>query len=129
MVAKCVRVEIIGDKEKPLSSDWRKDKFLWKPKAEHYDGVVVLTNPIGKATSVVTYNAITNKKIKTLRFRPHRPTDPTELPVGDAWADYSNNGAWYKKTSPKGILVKVAYKDKTVRTFKLSCPQKRSDGK
>lgn len=128
MAAKCIRVEIIGGVEKPLSSDWRKDKFLWKPKAEHYDGLVVLTNPIGKVSSVIVYT-LKNKKIKTLRFRPHRPTDPTEKPVGDAWADYNDTGADYKKKHPDGILVKVTYKDKKVRTFKLTCPQKRSDGK
>lgn len=121
----CVRAEIIKDKEKPLNSNWRITKFLWKPKADHYDGVAVVTNPIGAVLSVITYDLVTQRKIKTLRYRPH--VGP-EKPVGDAWADDKQNGAWYQKTYPKGILVKVFYKDKSIRVFKLTCPKTRSDG-
>lgn len=120
-----IRAEIIKDKEKPLSNDWRKDKFLWKPDAAHYQGMVVLTLPFTAARSIVVYD-LSNKKIKTLTFRKHTGS---EAPAGDAWADYTQTGAWYHKNYPKGILVKVTYTDKSARTFKLSNPEKRSDGK
>lgn len=124
MVDKCIRAELIGEKEKTLNSNWRITKFLWIPHAAHYDGIAVVTLPIGAVKSVVAYD-LNSKKIKTLAFRPH--TGP-EKPVGDAWADSKQDGSWYHKNYPKGILVKVAYKDKSVRTFKLTCPQNRSDG-
>lgn len=120
----CVRAEIIKDKEKPLSSNWRVTKFLWKPKADHYDGIAVVTLEIGAVVSVVVYD-LGNKKIKTLTFRPH---SGPEKPIGDAWADYKQDGSWYQKNYPKGILVKVSYKNKSIRTFKLTCPKTRSDG-
>lgn len=121
----CIRAEIIKDKEKPLGNNWRVTKFLWKPDAAHYKGMVVLTLGFGAAKSVIAYD-LDSKKIKTLLFRPHTGS---EAPAGDAWADFTQTGAWYKKNYPKGILVKVTYKDKSVRTFKLTCPQNRSDGK
>lgn len=131
MALKCSSTEIMKDgTEKKLGPNWRQTEFLWKPKAEHYDGLVVLTLPIGKVSSVVVYNAADGKKIKTLLYRPHRPSKP-ELPVGDAWAHYDTTGAEYQKAYPKGVIVKVTYKGagKKIRQFKLTCPKNRSDGR
>lgn len=90
--------------------------------AEHYNGLVVVTLPRGDVKSVSLWSQTKRVKGKfTLKFR-------SVGDAGDAWADYTRNGArWQRKLG--ATIVEVRSKNGRVRRFLLPCPSKRSDGK
>ncbi len=112
----CAGVEILRTRVKKLSSNWRQNGFLWKPKAEHYNGVVVVTLPIGDVTSAIVSDAKGFRK--KLVFR-------SDGDAGRAFTDYRNNGLSYAKRFGQ---VYVTLRGKRKRTFYLPCPGGRSDG-
>lgn len=120
-IAECRSFETTGGKQRALRSNWRLDNFLWKPVAEHYNGLVVVTLPRGAYNSVTTWSLDKRKKGKIkLSFRSRGD-------AGDAWADFTRSGMDFAERNGPTV-VELRGKGTRTRRFLIQCPAMRSDG-
>jgi hypothetical protein len=97
-----------------------RDNFLWKPIAEHYNGLAVVTLPRASVRGVVVRSLNGTAQRVRLPFRSRGS-------AGDAWSDYNRTGAQYQKEFG-AVRVEVRRYEGRMKTYQLNCPRFRSDG-
>jgi hypothetical protein len=113
---------VVGTKlsceQKWTGSNWRRDNFLWKPIAEHYNGLAIVTLPRDAVKRVEIYD--TNGKL--VRVPPFRSRGD----AGDAWVDYKCNGACYQRKYGS-VYVRLVMKNGPCLSYLIARPKRRSD--
>jgi hypothetical protein len=104
---------------KQPTQNWRVGGFLWKPTAEHYQGLVIVTLPRGDVKRVQIHDT----KGKLVRVPPFR----SQGDAGDAWADYGCSGACYQRKYGS-VFVRLYRKNGSCVAYLIQRPKRRSDG-